>query len=402
MLRISIIANNFLYLESFEKEPFDPKQTALKRKQNITLSYDVHLNKDIVCLNFAYDEKLIDQVKALGAVKWSQTKRCWYMLKNDFDLGEVFEELKDVCYLDYSDLKKESPIKVQKKKPSIIQTQVVIPEAYANVLEQRRYSENTKSTYLLYFREFAIHFSHKDLSKVTAEEVNEYILELIRERKISGSQQNQRINAIKFYFEKVLGRDKVLYQIDRPRKTKALPDVLSMDEIKKMIQCTENIKHKCIISLLYSAGLRRNELVNLNITDILSSSMLIKVRNSKGNKDRYVGLSYQMLEILRTYFSRYRPTRHLFEGQSGGRYSAESVGRVIKSAAVKAGIGRKVTPHMLRHSFATHHLEQGTDLRYIQEFLGHGSSKTTEIYTHVAKTDFTKFKNPLDRIYEKE
>ena len=175
--------------------------------------------------------------------------------------------------------------------------------------------------------------------------------------------------------------------------------MLSTAEIKLMIDKTSNIKHKSIISALYSAGLRRSELLNLKLTDILSDQMQIKIRNSKGNKDRYVGLSKHLLQLLREYFREYNPKEWLIEGQKGGKYSAESILKVVKTSAKKAGITRNVNAHMLRHSFATHHLESGTDLRYIQEFLGHSSSKTTEVYTHVAKTDFSKFKNPLDEIY---
>jgi len=207
-------------------------------------------------------------------------------------------------------------------------------------------------------------------------------------------------NGVKFFYEKVLGDEKVFYKIERPKRPKFLPNVLSAAEIKMMIDNTSNIKHKCIISILYSAGLRRSELINLKAIDILSDQMQIKIRNSKGNRDRYIGLSKHLLQLLRTYFREYKPNNWLIEGQKGGKYSAESILKVVKTSAKRAGIARNVNAHMLRHSFATHHLESGTDLRYIQEFLGHSSSKTTEIYTHVAKTDFSKFKNPLDEIYE--
>ena len=240
------------------------------------------------------------------------------------------------------------------------------------------------------------------MTNISVEEINNYLLELIRKGNISSSQQNQRINAIKFYYEKVLGREKFYYKIERPKRSNTLPNVLSTAEVKLMIDKTKNIKHKCIISLLYSAGLRRSELINLKLTDILSGQMQIKISNSKGNKDRYVGLSKHLLTLLRQYFLEYKPKEWLIEGQMGGQYSAGSILKTIKASARKAGIRRRVTPHMLRHSFATHHLESGTDLRYIQEFLGHSSSKTTEIYTHVAKTDFNKFKNPLDELYDND
>ena len=221
----------------------------------------------------------------------------------------------------------------------------------------------------------------------------------MRERQISVSQQNQRINAIKFYYEKVLGRDKQYYDIHRPKKEQKLPKVLGKEEIKKILNCTENIKHKAILSLLYSAGLRRSELINLQLTDIDSSRMVILIHGGKGKKDRISLLSQKLLILLRDYYKKYKPGKNLFEGQNRAKYSPTSIGKILKRSAKKAGIQKKVTPHMLRHSFATHLLEQGTDLRFIQELLGHNSSKTTEIYTHVAVKNLVDIKNPIDDLF---
>ena len=327
--------------------------------------------------------------------------RYWYIGKESFNLNTVFDILKEVAFVDHSGLINTNKNGVKSTvKEKVKKVKVKIPQAYLNHLDQRRYSENTKVVYISYFEDFVRYFAERKLESITVDEINDYILWLIREENISTSQQNQRINAIKFYYEKVLGREKMYVNIKRPRKKRMMPDVLSVQEIKKMIDVTDNLKHKCVISLLYSAGLRRSELINLKVTDILSDQMLIKVSQSKGNKDRYVGLSNYMLRLLREYYKKYRPNEWIIEGVDGGKYSAESIGKIVKNAGIKAGIKRNITPHMLRHSFATHHLESGTDLRYIQEFLGHSSSRTTEIYTHVAKTDFIKFKNPLDDIYD--
>ena len=186
------------------------------------------------------------------------------------------------------------------------------------------------------------------------------------------------------------------YSIERPRKQERLPEVLSKGEVLRMIDSNPNIKHKCIVALLYSAGLRRNELINLKPTDINSERMVINVRQGKGRKDRMTILSKQLLTDLRLYYKLYKPTQYLFQGQQREQYSGTSVAKVVRRAAQRAGIQRRVTPHMLRHSFATHLLEAGTDLRYIQVLLGHSSSKTTEIYTHVAISNFSQIKNPLD------
>jgi site-specific recombinase XerD len=186
------------------------------------------------------------------------------------------------------------------------------------------------------------------------------------------------------------------YDLERPIKEQKLPKVISKKEVLAIIKNTANIKHKCIVELLYSAGLRRGELLNLKLTDIDSERMVIRIEGAKGNKDRYSILSINVLEDLRTYFKQWRPQKYLFEGPGGTPYTGTSVEKIVKSSARRAGIYKPVSPHMLRHSFATHLLENGTDLRNIQVLLGHNSLKTTEIYAHVATNAFDNIKNLLD------
>lgn len=273
---------------------------------------------------------------------------------------------------------------------------------YRDLLIQKRYSKNTQKVYLNYFADFCRQFGFENIDHLSKEKINAYICELIRERYISASQQNQRINAIKFYYEKVLGREKEYYKLYRPHKEHKLPKVLSKNKVKGILRSCVNIKHKSILMLIYSAGLRRSELINLKISDIDSERMVINIRGGKGKKDRISLLSENMLALLRNYYKVYRPKEYLFEGQTGGKYSPASIANILKKAAIKAGIRKTVTPHMLRHSFATHLLEQGTDLRYIQELLGHSSSKTTEIYTHVSKKAIDQIKNPVDDFFDDE
>ncbi len=275
-------------------------------------------------------------------------------------------------------------------------------EKYRDILIQKRYSKNTEKVYINYFTDFCRKFGPGNIDDLSKEKINAYISELIRERNISASQQNQRINAIKFYYEKVLGREKEYYELHRPHKEQKLPKVLSKNEVKKILSVCENIKHKSILMLIYSAGLRRSESINLKITDIDSERMVINIRGGKGKKDRISLLSDHMLVLLRNYYRAYRPKDYLFEGQNGGKYSPTSIANILKKASLKAGIRKKVTPHILRHSFATHLLEQGTDLRYIQELLGHNSSKTTEVYTHVSKKAIDQIKNPVDDFFDDE
>jgi len=275
-----------------------------------------------------------------------------------------------------------------------------LPDGYLEKLERKRYSEQTIRTYTGYFNDFAVYFTGRNLEDITVEEINQYILGLIRDKGISHSQQNQRINAIKFYYEKVLGREKLYFEVERPRKEFKLPDILSKEEIALMIDNTDNLKHKCIIVMIYSCGLRRSEAIEMKLSDIYTKRMLIKIRGAKGKKDRYVQLAKGALSLLEEYYKEYKPKVWLFEGQKGGQYSAESIKSLVKQAGRKAGIRKNIYPHILRHSFATHHLEQGTDLRYIQEWLGHSSSKTTDRYTHVSRADFSRFRNPFNDIFK--
>jgi site-specific recombinase XerD len=225
-----------------------------------------------------------------------------------------------------------------------------------------------------------------------------YLRHLVTGRKVSTSYQNQAINAVKFYYERVLGGQRKFYFIERPIKEKTLPVVLNTAEVTALIKVTENIKHKTMLMLAYSAGLRVSELLSLKIKDIDSERMQIRVAQAKGKKDRYTLLSTKALIMLRVYFKAFKPRDWLFEGSGGGMYSSRSIHSVLQHSAQKAGLLKKVSMHTLRHSFATHLLESGTDLRYIQTLLGHSSSKTTEIYTHVTTKGFDQIVSPLDNL----
>ena len=269
------------------------------------------------------------------------------------------------------------------------------PESYLAKLELKCYALNTVKTYVSCFEAFMNHFSNKELDELNENDIRGYLQKLIQED-CSHSYVNQAINSIKFYYEVVQEMPNRFYAIERPRVEEKLPQVLAKEEVLAMIQNTNNMKHRCVVSFLYSAGLRRSEVLNLEPQDIDSRRMVVRVKSGKGNKDRYSILSEKLLRDLRKYYVQWRPKKYLFEGPTGGKYSAESVVKIVKEAARKAGIKKNVTPHMLRHSFATHLLESGTDLRYIQVLLGHKSTKTTEIYTHVATNIFLQIKNPLD------
>jgi len=220
----------------------------------------------------------------------------------------------------------------------------------------------------------------------------------LKEKGCSETQVHTAVNAIKFYYEQVLGRDKELYDLPRPKKAFTLPDILAEEEIVELIHAIPNIKHRSMIMIAYSAGLRVSEIVKLRITDIDSKRMMIHLRAAKGKKDRMVTLSKKILAVLREYFLLYKPRIYLFEGQNGGEYSVRSVQKIVQDAKIRAGITKKGGVHSLRHSYATHLLEAGTDIRIIQELLGHNSIKTTMLYTHVANKIMSKIESPLDKL----
>ncbi len=259
-----------------------------------------------------------------------------------------------------------------------------------------RYSKSTCDSYQFMFREFLRFVYPKPLHQITKWDILQFQRHLVVDKKVSRSYQNQSINAIKFYLEHVLGQDRQFFDLQRPKKTEKLPEVLSLEEVKAILKATGNLKHKAILATIYSAGLRVGELTELKISDIDSHGMRIWVREGKGVKDRITVLSPLLLELLRLYFKKYRPGRYLFESPDGKPYSASSIRKILHRSVVRAGIRKKVVPHTLRHSFATHLLENGTNLRYIQTLLGHTSAKTTEIYTHVSTKKLDEVKSPLD------
>lgn len=346
---------------------------------------------------FAYNKDIIEQLKIIGYAQWNGQEQCWEMGCSDSCLAElklVAQRNDKEFRYEYSDKKKV--------KPRLSAAGTVgfrnCPDEYLAKLKELRYSSNTIETYKHMFEEFINYYRDADIDAITEEMIIEFLRYLVNERNISGSYQNQSINAIKFYFERVLGGPRTIYTIERPRKEKYLPEVLSQEEVVMLLDATDNLKLKAIFMTIYSAGLRISELVNLRIKDIDSNRMQIRVEQAKGKKDRYTLLSSKTLAILRKYVAEYKPKEWLFEGAENSRYSTSSIQAGLKASLLKTGIKKRVTVHTLRHSFATHLLEGGTDIRYIQSLLGHSSGKTTEIYTHITTRGFDQIKSPLDKL----
>ncbi|WP_298532129.1 site-specific tyrosine recombinase/integron integrase [uncultured Algibacter sp.] len=375
----------------------------MRNPNTITLKHLLINNKPQIGLKFYTNKSIQIIVKELTDVNWSTEFTMYHVPNTKSNLDEIFSIFKDIAWIDtryFFDKNRSKALNEtfddswfhKRKRGTNFKS---CPSSYLQKLELKKYANNTVKTYVSCFEDFINYYHEASIDSLNENDIRAYLLHLIKLNR-SDSYINQAINSIKFYYETVLGFPNRFYSIERPRKSKKLPVVLSKQDIQSMIENTINLKHKCIISLLYSAGLRRSELLNLELTDIDSNRMLIRVRDAKGNKDRYTLLSEKALIDLRLYYKQYKPKTYLFEGQTKEQYSPNSVGVVVSNAAKKAGIKIPVSAHILRHSFATHLLESGIDIRYIQMLLGHNSTKTTEIYTHVAKNSFDFIKNPLD------
>jgi len=345
-----------------------------------------------------YNPLLVEVLKSFPYATYDKPNKWWSVAIDE----RQKKALEDFCKAAGMNLQWEHAVKPGTLKPRPQAFEIpnyrTCPDAMMQKLETMRYSPKTIEAYKQLFEEYINYYPAKKIDDITEPEIVAYVRYLVQERGISSSYQNQAINAIKFYYEKVKGGARKFYQLERPLKEQKLPTVLSVEEVQEMIRATTNLKHKTIIMLCYSAGLRLSELLNLRPTDVDSDRMQLSIKGGKGKKDRYTLLSEKLLPLLREYYKAYKPQEYLFEGPDGGHYSERSIQTVVKDALQKASIKKKATVHTLRHSFATHLLENGTDLRYIQSLLGHSSSKTTEIYTHVTSKALSGIKSPLDSL----
>lgn len=371
--------------------------------KHITLKHLFIKEKQCIGLQFNADKVIEALIRGLPNPKWSKEFNIAYIENTKANVSLIFYTFKGVAWINCNYFFQDRTLNSNNtdvdidwfRNRNLKKNFRVCPENFLLKLELKKYSNSTVKNYVHSFEKFINYYNDKDLFSINENDIKQYLQHLIKNEK-SNSYINMAINAIKFYYEMVLGMPNRFYSIERPRKELKLPKVLSKDEIMVLISNTKNIKHKCIISLLYSSGLRRSELLKLKLEDIKSKRMLIRVEQAKGNKDRYTVLNKSVLDDLRTYFTVYKPKTYLFESTiPGNKYSGSSVLQIVVKSAKKAGIKERVTPHMLRHSFATHLLESGTDIRYIQLLLGHNSTKTTEIYTHVATSSFTAIKDLL-------
>jgi integrase/recombinase XerD len=380
-----LIDTGMQYVEKGQKLP-----VVEKKKLEV-----VRYAKGRIRLYFNYDAKLVSLIKSMPLYYYDVEGK-WWTLPH---MEEHLELIKNYCSensyeLVYRDEWTDQALVRRKKEVHLQQC----PPDYVNKLRTLRYSENTIRNYCSAICEFIHFFNGRQLDMLEIKDIEKYLLYITTERHVSVSYHNISIGAIRFLFEKVLNKAETGAIIERPRTEKILPAVLSEDEVIRIFNSVENIKQKCILITIYSAGLRLSEVVSLRINDIDSERMKIFVKGGKGKKDRYTLLSKELVSLLRTYYQVERPKHWLFEGAAGGQYSTGSVQNIMREAVKKAGIKKHATVHTLRHSFATHLLENGTDLRYIQSLLGHNSSKTTEIYTHITTKGLDQLTSPFDKL----
>ncbi len=371
--------------------------------KKIVLSKELHRGMEVVSLQFVKDETLIRHAKALPGACWSQSRKFWYVPAEGFKLNEVFKAFRRLAWVDYSALRsnKETPVsKTAAEKitlPKLTAPAALHLQDFDRWLRHKRYSASTIKTYTGALQSFLRWLGERPTDSVGRDEVVAFVNEHIIANKLSFSYQNQVINALKLFYGQVLYSRLDVDSLERPRREYKLPNVLSKAEVKTILEAPTNLKHSAMLSLIYACGLRRSELLNLKPQDVDSRRHLLIIRNAKGRKDRVVPISDKTIGMLREYYTKYKPKVWLFEGQvEGEQYSEKSLQSVLKQAIAKAEIDKPVTLHWLRHSYATHLLESGTDLRYIQELLGHKSSRTTEIYTHVSTKSLQKIRSPFD------
>ena len=350
---------------------------------NYKISLGTHRDKDVIFFEFPNILSLRNQLRMKLKVQWSQSNKKWYALDMpqyrrllDLPLEAAGEKLMDNIH----------PVNVQ---------------AFLAMREElilRGYSPNTQKVYLSEFFQFLSILKHHSAQNLPVEKIRSYLVYCSERLKLKEATLHSRVNALKFYYEQVIHIENLFSAVPRPKKPSQLPKVLSKTDLKKMFELTENPKHLLILKLVYGMGLRVSEIVGLKVKDIDGKRMKVHIQYAKGKKDRYVPLPHSIIDELRAYYRAYNPKEYLFEGQTGGQYTIRSVQQVFKNAMLKAKINKKIGIHGLRHSYATHLLEAGTDTLFIKELLGHRDIKTTMIYTHVADRHVEKISSPLDSL----
>jgi len=420
------------------------REGLVPQSKTVTFSQLTHRDQEWIKFSFPYDIEIYRHLNNYEFVNYTQTHNCLYMAKDRGQFNQVIESLKSMSInVDYSRLKSDprkkltiipkakkpaqnvktdqTPIpkkeiqssesvvkiieqktikakKASKKRPPVPMSDEILEMItfFGMYLRERRYSESTVHSYMSMVRQFYSHHTDIDWQSISPKHIITYnYTEYVKKNK-STSAQNQFISAIKLFYTFHHIPNIIPENLERPRKQKTLPNVLTKEEVKSVLLAPTNVKHRCLLMIIYGGGMRIGETLNLKLTDIRPEERLLYIRKGKGKKDRRVPLSATMIKVLEEYYIAYKPKVYVFEGQNNEKYSVSSAQKIIQEAVVKAGIKIRVTLHTLRHSYATHLLESGVGLRYIQEILGHQSPKTTMVYTHVSGKSLNEVRSPLE------
>lgn len=380
---------------------------------SIEVSYTYHQNRKRIALRFEFNSKINNYIRSIPGAKFSKTMKCWHLscdaliyrhFKKNLPSGWSVKEINDPVKV-VEKPAAEVAIKIMKEidhwERPLSKINLKALHDLVGLLQLKSYSQNTIKTYKGEFSVFLAILNNRPAESISADELKRYMLYCVNTMKLSENTMHSRLNALKFYYEQVLKRERFFFEIPRPKKQLQLPHFFNQDEITQIIKQTDNLKHKTMLMLTYSTGMRVSEVVRIKVMHIDSKRMQIKIVQAKGKKDRMVTLSPVLLVMLREYFTRYRPSKHgyLFCGQTANEpYSTRSVQLVLQAAKQRAGIIKPGSIHALRHSFATHLLDRGTDVTMIMKLLGHNDIKTTLRYLHVTNRDVLQIISPLDEL----
>jgi integrase/recombinase XerD len=384
--------------------------------KNIIIERVIRDGGNRITLRFPYDQELNCIVKELADAQWSSDMKYWHICDSPDVISLLLKAFSGKANVDYSSVKINLAEKIRIKKeeeenrqiiknrikagtelPPLSKTGEADIEKYRIWMEANRYPDSTILTYTSMMVKFLRFMSPKEASQCTSDDLIRMINEFILPNRLSYSFQNQMISSVKKFYGNIYKSVIDPGKLDRPRSRHRLPNVLSKEDVKKIVTVLANEKHRVMLSLIYACGLRRSELLELIPSDIERGRMLLRIRQSKGFKDRIVPLSERTIGILNSYIEHFKPIKYLFEGQwPGEKYSASSLEKVLKNACKRAGLRKEISLHWLRHSYATHLLESGTDITFIQELLGHKSSRTTEIYLHISTKSLQNIRSPFD------
>jgi site-specific recombinase XerD len=370
-----------------------------------------HKEQRVIGIYFAKNTQLNSIIKQLPSAKWTKTHTCWYIPNTNEAYHALQLAVKTFATIDASLLSTLSPtlnsiVAIQQKPATTSVVLLKIHTENAHVLpnmqqhlQLKAYSASTTRTYTNEMAQLLYTLKSTPADTLSIQRLKDYLQYCYTTLQLSENTLHSRMNALKFYYEQVLNKEKFFWEVPRPKKRLILPKVISEEKILKGLLNIENLKHRALLFTAYSAGLRVSEVVSLMVTDIDSDRMQIRIENAKGKKDRMVTLAKATLQILRDYFIEYKPTKYLFEGQHQHEHLATRTAQKIFQQAYKSlQLPASISFHSLRHSYATHLLENGTDIKYIQELLGHNDIKTTLRYTHVSKKELGRIESPLDKI----